>query len=92
MSVYKDLQKKIIPVSPFETMHSSHTNQTNKNSARSNICSNNQTKFLCSHKYRGRETHKLTLPANQGYTGLKAYDEVPSSANGSYAKPHNHAY
>jgi hypothetical protein len=29
-------------------------------STRSNICSNNQTKFICSHKYRAKATHKPT--------------------------------
>jgi hypothetical protein len=42
---------------------------------RSNICSNNQTKFLCCHKYRARSTHKPISSANQRYTRLKKYDE-----------------
>jgi hypothetical protein len=51
--VYKELQKKI-PTSPFET-HSSRRNQRySTHSTRSNICSNKQTKFLCSHKYTSR--------------------------------------
>jgi hypothetical protein len=33
----------------------------------SNICSNNQTKFLCCRKYRARSTHKPTSSANQRY-------------------------
>jgi hypothetical protein len=41
-TVYKDLQKKTYPP-PFETIHSSCTNQTNlTHSTRSNISSNNQ--------------------------------------------------
>jgi hypothetical protein len=64
--------KENIPTSPFETIHSSVTNQTNLTySTRSNICSNNQTKFLCCHKYRARSTHELTSSANHRYTRLK---------------------
>jgi hypothetical protein len=44
-------------------------------STRSNICSNNQTEFLCCHKYRARSTHKPTSSANQRYIRLKKYDE-----------------
>jgi hypothetical protein len=86
--------KENIPISPFETIHSSCTYQTNlTHSTRSNICSNNQTKFLCCHKYRVRSTHKPISSANQRYTRLKKYDEKPFRANGNYAKPpHNCAY
>jgi hypothetical protein len=67
--MYSSLQrptKENILTSPCETIHSSCTNQTNLTySTRSNICSNNQTKFLCCHKYRARSTHKPTSSANQ---------------------------
>jgi hypothetical protein len=67
--------KENIPTSLFETVHSC-TNQTNlTHSTRSNICANNQTKFICCHKYRARSTHKPTSSANQLYTRLKKYDE-----------------
>jgi hypothetical protein len=70
--------KENIPVTPFETIHSSCTNQTYLiHSTSSNICSINKTKFICSHKYRARATHKPTLSANQRYTGIKKYDEKP---------------
>jgi hypothetical protein len=63
--------KENILTSPFETTHSSCTNQTNlTHSTRSSICTNNQTKFLCCHKYRARSTHKPTSSANQRYTRL----------------------
>jgi hypothetical protein len=83
-----------IPTSPVEKLHSSRTNQTNPiHSTRSNIYSNNETKFLHSHKHRAKATHKPTSSANQQYTGLKKYDEKPFLANGNYAIcPHNHAY
>jgi hypothetical protein len=65
--------KENILTPPFENIPSSHTNQRNPtHSTRSNICSNNQTKFLHSHKYRTRATHK-----NQLYTGIKKYDRKP---------------
>jgi hypothetical protein len=83
--------KENIPTSKFETIHFSRTNQTNiTHSTRSNICTNNQTKFLWCHKYRTRATHKPNSSANQRYTRLKKYDEKPFQANGNYAKPpHN---
>jgi hypothetical protein len=56
-------------------------------STRSNICSDNQSKFQRSHKSRARATHKPTSSANQQYTGLKKYDEKPFWANGNYARP-----
>jgi hypothetical protein len=66
------------PISPFENIHSSRTNQTNPiHSTRSNIRSNNQIKFLCSYKYRARTTPKLVSSASQWYTGIKKYDEKP---------------
>jgi hypothetical protein len=65
--------KENLFTSPFETIHSYCTNQTNLiHSTRSTICSNNQTKSLLrSHKYRSRATHKPNLSANQWQTGLK---------------------
>jgi hypothetical protein len=38
---------------------------------------NNQTKFLRSHKYRARATHKTISSANQRYTGIKKDDKTP---------------
>jgi hypothetical protein len=68
--------KENIPTSPFENIHTSSTNQTNPiHSTRSNTCSNNQTKFLSSNKYRSRATRKPISSANERYTGLKKYDE-----------------
>jgi hypothetical protein len=83
-----------IPTSPFETIHSSCTNQTNiSHSTRSNICSNNQTKFLCCTTNIEQDQHKSISSGNQWYTRLKKYDEKPFRASGNYAKPpHNRAY
>jgi hypothetical protein len=51
--------KENIPTSPFEDIHPSHTNQTNlMHSTRSIICSSNQARMSCSHKYRATATHK----------------------------------
>jgi hypothetical protein len=85
--------KENIPTPSSETIHSSCTNQTNiTHSTRSNICSNNQTKYLCYHNYRARSTHKSTSPANQRHTRLKKY-EKSFWANGNYAKaPYTRAY
>jgi hypothetical protein len=67
-----------ILTSPFETTHSSLRNQRNPtHSTRSNIRSNNQTKFLRSHKYTARATYKQTLLANQQYARLEKYAEKP---------------
>jgi hypothetical protein len=55
--------------------------------SRSTICSNNQTQFLHSHKYRARATHKPISSANQRYTGIEKYDVKPFWTNGNYAKP-----
>jgi hypothetical protein len=64
--------KANIPTSLFEDMYSTRTNQANLiHSARSNMSSNNQTKFLCSHKHRAKFTHKSISPAKQRYTGIK---------------------
>jgi hypothetical protein len=87
--VYKDLQKKTYPPL-FENIHSS-LHESNKHCTRSNICSDNPTKFLHFHKYRARATHKPILSANQQCTGIKKYDEKPFWTNGNYAKPHSHA-
>jgi hypothetical protein len=60
----------------WSKQYTSRTNQTCPiHSTRSNICSNNRTKFLLSHKCRARATHKPTSSANQQNTGFKKYDE-----------------
>jgi hypothetical protein len=70
--------KRNISTSPFETIHSSRTNQTNPiHSTMSNICLNNQTKFLRSHKYRVRAIYKPKSSVNQRYTGLKQLGVKP---------------
>jgi hypothetical protein len=53
----------------FENIHSSHT--SNKPYTLNQECSNKQTKFFCSHKYRAGATHKRISSANQQYTGIK---------------------
>jgi hypothetical protein len=84
--------KENIPTSQFEDIHSSRTNQTNPiHSARSNICSSNQTQIICSHKHRARATYKPTPSANQLYAVIKKYYEKPFWTNGNYDKSHNHA-
>jgi hypothetical protein len=61
--------KDNISTSPFKTTHSSRTIQTNPiHLTRSNICSNNQTTFLRSHKCRTSAIHKPTSSTNQQYT------------------------
>jgi hypothetical protein len=56
---YKGCTKENISTSPFEKIHSSHTNQTiTAHSMKSYICSNKQTKFFRSNKYKARATSK----------------------------------
>jgi hypothetical protein len=62
-TVYKDLQKKTYPPLRLKQYTPAQIKQT-LHSTRSNICSNNQTKFLCCHKYRARSTHKPTSSTN----------------------------
>jgi hypothetical protein len=72
---------------------SSSINQANPiHSTRSNICPNNTTKFLRSHKYRARGTHKPISSGNQRYGRIKKICWKLVQTNDNYAKPpHNPA-
>jgi hypothetical protein len=79
--------KKSIPTTSSETVHSCSNQTYPTNSTRNYICLNNQTKFLCTHKYRARATYKSNSSANQWHERIKELDEKPFWANGNYAKP-----
>jgi hypothetical protein len=70
--------KENIHTSQFKDINSSRTNQTTPiNSTRSILCSSNQARISCSHKYRARAIHKTISLTNQRYVGIKKYDEKP---------------
>jgi hypothetical protein len=70
------LQKETYPPLCPKIYPSACTNQTKPiHTTRSNICSNNKTKFLRSHKYRARARHKTISTRNQRYAAIKKYDE-----------------
>jgi hypothetical protein len=69
--VYKDLQKKTYPPLRLKQYTPQAQVKQTSHTTRSNICSNNQTKFLCCNKYRVKSTHNQSHQQTSDIQDLK---------------------